>query len=184
MQELTRQLVDAPQASLPPLPTPFPTRSELEPLLGCYALQGDMDATLQIQQSNGSSSDVAVTLNVSGVDAHGSATLIPYPWGQVSATTDVATTSTTSIMPLALALRGNDTVVVRPRSVSSARVAGAGTPLQDADVRFDRREVFFMTPRPLAKRARLAQMAVLHINGWDLYANRTSCAETYVTYGQ
>ena len=181
VQELTRQLVDLPRARLPPLPTPLPTRAELEPLLGCYALQGNMETTLQVQwQSHASTSDISVTLNVSGANGYGSASLIPFPSDhQASAYVGATLTASSSsaIMPLALALRGNDTVVVRPKGVSGAKIAGGGTPLQDADLEYDRRELLFAAPRLSAtsKSAQLAHNLVLHINGWDLFATRTSC---------
>ena len=49
VQQLTRQLVDSPRVPLPPLPAP-PTAAQLEPLLGCYSLQGGLNATLRCEK--------------------------------------------------------------------------------------------------------------------------------------
>jgi hypothetical protein len=180
VQQLTRQLVDLPHEQLPPTPTPVPP-AELEPLLGCYKLQGGVDATLQVQWLAGedATKSVALNINVSGTDGHGSASLVPVGWGLRSLAhlgASEGTLSTLGAAPFALALRGNDTVVVRPKSVSSARVAEASTPLQRADLSYGRREIFFSMPAVATGRGRLAEVAALHVNGWDLYANRSTCA--------
>ena len=180
MQQLTRQLVDPPRERLPPTPAPGPP-AEFEPLLGCYTLQGSMDVTLQVQwlAREDATKSVELNINVSGTDGHGSASLFPVGWGLRGLAhlgASAGTPSTLGAAPFALALRGNDTVEVRPKSVSSARVAGAGTPLQRADLSYGRREIFFSVPVEAAGRGRLAEVAALHVNGWDLYANRSTCA--------
>lgn len=176
MQELTRQLVDLPQER-PPMPTPVPTPAELELLIGCYTLQGDTDTTFQVRwQSSVRDSRVSLSINVNGTDGDGSASLVPFSWtGQLGVT--ASKFSSIGMMPLALALRGNDTVVVRPKGVSGGRVAVGGTPLQDADLKYSRRELYFLAPEMTVERHRPAEAAVLHVNGWDLYATRTACAD-------
>ena len=107
------------------------------------------------------------------------------------------------IMPLALGLRGEDTVLVRPL----ASVSGGGrAALQRADRKHGRREIYFLpaatgvSPSPSGgsgsdsgggsggggdrtipvvrgAAAAAAAAAVLHLNGWDLYASRCACAE-------
>ena len=131
MQELTRQLVDLPQER-PPMPTPVPTPAELELLIGCYTLQGDTDTTFQVRwQSSVRDSRVSLSINVNGTDGDGSASLEPFSWtGQLGVT--ASKFRSIGMMPLALALRGNDTVVVRPKGVSGGRVAVGGTPLAAA----------------------------------------------------
>ena len=171
VQQLARQLVDSPHVPVAPLPAP-PSVAELEQVLGCYALPvtytddelvsgvGD-PIVLSVAQVAGET----LMLDVSGTDGSGSASLTPFAWPAAAGCSTLQCP-----LALALALRGNDTVLVRPGGVSGSRVAARG-PLQAADLKHGRREVYFL---PGAGGSRAAQ-AVLHVDGWDLFAARVPC---------
>eukprot|EP01052_Picozoa_sp_SAG31_P015367 SAG31_NODE_985_length_10549_cov_2.605339_12_plen_310_part_00 len=186
IQQLTRQLVDSAHGRISQLPHPV-SAADLAGMLGCFELQGGTmshgakmaseTATILRVWRVSRSNELRIT--IVGSDGSGTASLTPIPWELSANRTTPCSTKTPCMLPIALALRGNDTVVVRPPAVSSARVARAHSPLHVADRRHGRREVYFSNTNNAvhSKNPMQATMLGIHVNGWDLFASRVSCGQ-------
>ena len=172
VQQLTRQLVDG-APTPPPLPAPLrPDPTTLAAYAGCFALP---NAKVSSVDGGGTPTllrtavvGAGLALNVSGANGNGSASLRPFP---LHLPVSTIVPPLPCALPLGWALGADDSVSVRPPGVSGGRVAAAHSPLQEADLRYGRRESYFLCDQPSGA----ATALVLHIDGWDLFAPRVPC---------
>ena len=167
IDQLTRQLVDAPRRVLPSPAPPLPAGDALRAYVGCYALpalanknrQPSRNATVasvSVARRCGGGAPLQLQLRLGGQHG-GSAMLTPF----ATSGRDIGT-----LLPLSFALvAANDTVCLRP--------SGAG-PLEVLDREIGRRELYMIRNSTSSGTAAAVAVA-LHVSGWDIYAPRVAC---------